>query len=90
MAAGTGHGRPATHVRKLRAVPTGILALLPKCPMCLAAYITAVTGAGVSVAAASRLRTAAIVACAASLLLLTIRLVVAKRRGSSGRCRPGK
>lgn len=32
------------------------LVLLPKCPLCLAAWLTAATGVGVSAAAAARLR----------------------------------
>ena len=44
------------------------LALMPKCPACLAAYITAWTGLGLSVAAASYLRVALVALCAAALL----------------------
>src|ERR1700732_1251454 len=54
-------------------VPGAILALIPKCPMCLAAYIAAWTGIGLSFTAATYLRTALLVLCAGLLLFFSVR-----------------
>ena len=54
--------------------PGAIVALLPKCPACLAAYLALGTGIGVSVTAAAWLQAAAIVVSAASLCVVAIRL----------------
>jgi len=51
-------------------LPALVLALLPKCPACLAAYVALGTGISLSVAAASLLRTSLIGVCAAMLVLL--------------------
>jgi hypothetical protein len=62
-------------------LPTLILALLPKCPACLAAYVALGTGISLSVAAASVLRTVLIGVCVATLawvLVSTVRSVVAR------------
>ncbi|HLK06462.1 MAG TPA: hypothetical protein VKV30_00910 [Candidatus Angelobacter sp.] len=48
-------------------LPTLILALLPKCPACFAAYI-ALTGVSVSVADASTLRWTLVAICVAALV----------------------
>jgi hypothetical protein len=65
-------------------IPGVMLALMPKCPVCLAAYIALATGVGVSVSTANYMRTALLFLCVGSLLyLLTrrIRGLILKRRG---------
>lgn len=68
------------------ALPATGLALIPKCPMCVAAYVALVTGAGISASAASHLRTAAIVLCVVLLCCLAARRAcrIVLGRGSTG------
>ncbi len=51
-------------------VPGAVVALMPKCPACLAAYVAAGTGLGLSLATATRVRTLLLILCAAALLAL--------------------
>ncbi|HVW79061.1 MAG TPA: hypothetical protein VHB45_15710 [Alloacidobacterium sp.] len=54
-------------------LPGVLLILIPKCPMCIAAYITLVTGVGVSVSTAAYLRLGMIGLCIAALVFLAMR-----------------
>ena len=53
-----------------------LLVLLPKCPMCIAAYLTLWTGAGVAMTVATHLRPMMAILLLASALLLAFRWVV--------------
>ena len=79
-------------VRKSRGVaawlvPGGLLVLMPKCPVCLAGYVAAATGLGLSVPAASGLRMVLITLCCLALAFLAIRLLL-RRKPSSNQAIP--
>lgn len=58
------------------ALPSVALALVPKCPMCIAAYLAIGGGLGVSLSTAAHLRTALLWLCWSALFLLTVRLLM--------------
>lgn len=76
------------------ALPGTVLALLPKCPACFAAYAFLWTGIGLSMPVAAGLRWALVVVCVASLGLPVVRVVrralvrgtLADRDASQGVC----
>jgi hypothetical protein len=65
-------------------LPTLILALLPKCPACLVAYVALGTGISLSVAAASVLRTVLIGVCVATLAWVLVSAVRAAMHREEG------
>ena len=54
-------------------IPGITLVLMPKCPICVAAYVALFTGVSISFASASHLRTSLQVLCIATLLFLVMR-----------------
>jgi hypothetical protein len=66
--------------------PTAVLVLMPKCPMCLAAYVTAVTGASMSVASAGWVRTGLIAASVTAWVWLALGVVRRRWRGVGKAC----
>ena len=65
-------------------VPTATLALLPKCPACVAAYVALATGIGISLPAAAHLRAILAVLCVASLVFITARGLRSLPRKNTG------
>lgn len=58
------------------ALPSVALALVPKCPMCIAAYLALGGSLGISLSAAAHLRTALLWLCWTALALLTVRIAM--------------
>ena len=78
MRAGDDAGRPASRLRpggELAGwvVPSVTLALLPKCPACVVAYVALGTGIGISLPTATYLRAMLVAVCVASLFFINAR-----------------
>jgi len=56
-------------------VPAALLALMPKCPLCLAGYIALATGVGLSFTVASWLRLGLIILCVAALVWFVVKAI---------------
>ncbi|MBI1191150.1 MAG: hypothetical protein GC200_10780 [Tepidisphaera sp.] len=52
--------------------PSLLLALIPKCPFCVAGYVALWTGLGISLTTAAWLRTGLIILCVTSLALMAV------------------
>jgi hypothetical protein len=63
-------------------VPGSILALLPKCPACIAVYFAIGSGIGISITTATYIRSVLVVASVGSLLYFAVRRVVFVSRSS--------
>jgi hypothetical protein len=66
-------------------IPGAVLALLPKCPLCLTAYVAAGTGIGLSLSAATHLRSALLFFCAVLILFFA---AISTRRLISNKAKP--
>jgi hypothetical protein len=56
-------------------VPAAVMALLPKCPACIAAYLAVGAGIGVTASTAANLRTTLLTLCMACLAFATARRI---------------
>lgn len=83
---------PASRWRRARTatgwlVPGITLVLIPKCPVCLAAYVALATGCGLSLPVAAFLRTTLLVVCVSALALVagsTVRRFWLRRASAAG------
>ena len=85
---------PASRWRRSRelagwVVPGALLVMIPKCPVCLAAYVALATGIGLSLPTAAALRTTLLILCVSALAFLAarkLRRFVLQRPGKKQAC----
>lgn len=64
------------------AAPGVVLVLMPKCPVCVAAYITLITGVGISLSTAAHLRMLVLLLCSVTLAFLAAKSAARRKAGS--------
>ena len=68
-------------------IPSVTLALLPKCPACIVAYLALLTGIGISVSAATCVRMTLLVLCVTSLVFVSVtrlrRIIWTEKEGTN-------
>ncbi|EDY16541.1 hypothetical protein CfE428DRAFT_5964 [Chthoniobacter flavus Ellin428] len=67
------------------AAPGAILMVMPKCPMCIVAYVALFTGMGISLSTAAHLRMLVLILCLISILFLAAKSAAGRRRVVSPR-----
>lgn len=78
------HAHAQSHVKPTRrlaaavqwAIPLTTLALIPKCPACIAGYVLLFTGLGLSLPAANVVRITIIALCAVAIVLLITKSIL--------------
>jgi len=60
-------------------IPGMVLALLPKCPLCVAGYVTFFTGMGMSLPTAASLRVVLVTLCVGTWIFLAVRRIGVRR-----------
>jgi hypothetical protein len=68
-------------------VPAAVLVLMPKCPLCLVAYIALATGVGVSLGVAAWIRGSLLAICIAALAYLFVRAAAGVLRAARPQAR---
>jgi hypothetical protein len=64
--------------------PATVLALMPKCPLCVVAYFALFTGAGISVSTARWIQILMLVCCLTSLAYLAVRYFCRRTEARGG------
>jgi hypothetical protein len=63
-------------------LPSAVLVLMPKCPACVVVYVAVVSGVGISVPMAARLRMAVLALCVVMLLYVVVRALLRRVRAA--------